>query len=100
MDVTNKLLHGASPYLSSMVYCPLSKELTLALVDNPENMHIVLKVVFSGILQYREEILNNENTINSVIGINWLSDNAICICTEHKEVFIEFNGDPRRESVT
>ena len=100
MDVTNKLLHGASPYLSSMVYSRLSKELTLALVDNPENMHIVLKVVFSGILQYREDMLNNEDTINSVIGINWLSANVICINTEHKEVIITFNGEPRREVVT
>ena len=97
MDITSKLLTGASPYLSSFQYDVLNREITLKFVNDPDNMKCVKEVKIIDVLQYQEsdtiEDLDDE-LIDSVIGIHWMNESTLCIRTETKEAIVKVGKKP------
>ena len=100
-EITDNLLEGASPFICSFVYDVLKRTLTLDLVDDPEKMNPVKRVIFSGILQYNEEATEepDDQCLDGVIGIHWLDDQSICIKTDDKEVVIQLEDEPTSEMI-
>jgi hypothetical protein len=101
-DITKILLKNCSPYISRMIYDIQNRELNIECVNNPEEMKPVTNISCTGITKYHEE--SNENNpdddlIDSIIGINWLSSLKLCIHTEKKEIIVELEHEPESISI-
>lgn len=102
MDMTSEYLKGCSPYIDRLVYDIGKRQLLLVCVDSPETCKPVIEIIFTGIEFYKEETLDDEyddQCIDSVLGINWVHENTICIHTEKKEIVIKFDGNYVRNSI-
>jgi hypothetical protein len=102
MDITDKLLQGASPFISTYLYDVLKRKLVIELVDDPEKMNPVKRVTFTGILQYSEDEPTDEPDdlcMDGVIGIHWINSDSICIKTDDKEVIIKVENEPFTEII-
>lgn len=96
-DLTNKLLKGCSPYINSAIYDIDKRELSIECVDNPETRNPKKQMIFSGILRYKEENIEekpDDNLLDSIIGINWVRKGILCIHTEKKEIILELENEP------
>lgn len=101
MDITSELLDGASPFLSRVTYEVLKMELTLVVVDSPEEMHEVKKIVFPEITRYTEDVEEiDDELMDGVIGIHWCNSNEICIKTDTREIIVTLSGKPYAQSIT
>ena len=101
MDITPELMNGASPYLSKLHYDSIKREAVLIAVNNPEDMIDVRMVTFPEVLKYSEEIEDlDDDLIEGVIGIHWMSENQICIKTDIREVIITLAGKPYGHTIT
>ncbi|MCX4028624.1 hypothetical protein H0A36_13905 [Endozoicomonas sp. SM1973] len=100
MDITTELMSGASPYLSKLYYDAIKREVVLIAVDNPEDMNDVKKIVFPEIVKYSENVEDlDDELIDGIIGIHWMSKSQICIKTDIREIIITLNGKPYSQPV-
>ncbi len=101
MDITTKLLEGASPYLSRITYHGIERYLELIAVDNPDKMNDKVRIVFPQVINYSEEINEvDDDLIDSVIGIHRMAEDRICIKSDIREIVITLKGEPYAEAIT
>lgn len=101
MDITSKLLEGASPYLSRITYHVVERYLELITVDNPDNMNDKVRIVFPQVIDYSEEINEvDDDLIESVIGFHWMAEDRICVKSDIREIIITLKGEPYAEAIT
>jgi len=102
MNNLMQLLSGASPFISTFIYDVLKRNLVIELVDDPEKMNPVKRLIFSDIISYAEEDLGGEvddECIDSVIGIDWIDDASLCLKTDNKEIILKVGTQPFSEFV-
>ena len=96
-DITAELLKDCSPYIGRMKYDITLLELTIECLDNPKDQNPKRTLKFSDILKYSEESLDDNSDdalLDSIIGMNWMDKNILCIRTDKKEITLELNASP------
>ncbi len=96
-NLTSEWLNNASPYISTWIYDIDSRKIILECVDTPEKMNPTKRITLTDVIEYREETIDDEyddQCLDSVIGIHWISDNVLCIHTEKKEIIVKIGNEP------
>ena len=99
-DLMNTYLLDCSPYISSLNYDINKRVVLLECVRNIETCEPHTRVIFEGIRSYSEETIDDEyddQCMDSVFGLNWVTEGVLCIRTEKKEIIIELENNPRVE---
>lgn len=100
VDITSELLKDVSPYLASITYHVIKRELELIAVDDPVKMNSKVRVTFPEVTNYSEDIDDlDDDLVDSVIGIHWISSNRICIRTDVREIIISLTAKPYTEII-
>lgn len=101
-DLMDTYLTGCSPYISMLNYDIDKRILTMVCVNNPNENAPHTKVTFTGVRAYSEETMDEEfddHCMDSVIGMNWVKENVLCIHTEKKEIILEIENEPSSERI-
>lgn len=100
MDITSELLKGVSPYLAEITYHVMARKLELVAVDNPEEMNSRVRIIFPEVIYYSEDVDEiDDDLIDGVIGIHWMSQETICIRTDMREIVVKLTGKPYVEPI-
>ncbi|WDT86638.1 hypothetical protein [Alteromonas sp. 009811495] len=101
MDFTNKLIGGNSPYIQSLNYNLSKREIVIHLLSSADSSTVSLVVTFPKITEFKESLEEiDDQLVDSIIWINYLSQNQVCIKTELREIMFSMDGVPHAEKVT
>lgn len=98
-DLTSHFLNGCSPYICQLTYNPTLREVVLEVASDPESMSPCVKVIFGSVASLSDENDHPEENdcIDSVIGMHWMERGLFCLRTQQREMIMELQEEPRIE---